>query len=126
VRWICGSVSVVLIVAVAFASAVCVAQSIRLARFEHAGEEEYRRQRRSAVYAGLLVSGCTLVMFSSVLVWGVSIARNSPGLLHQSVGLLDGPATASWATSLFLLALASLISVRASRNIRGAQVVVSR
>lgn len=116
-RWICGIISVVLISAVGLASACSVREAIRFTDFGSANEKKRPRRRRSAVSAGLLVTGCTLAMFFSVLIWGVSLARNFPNLVHQKLGLLNGPATVSWIVSLFLFGLASAICIRASRSI---------
>ena len=114
-RWICGIISVVLIAVVSLASTVGIRQAIRLADFEPAKKEH--RRNDFAVSAGLCVTGSTLVMFISVLIWGISLAQNSPDLVHQKLGLLNGSAAASWTISLVLFALASAVCIRASRSI---------
>ncbi len=116
-RWICGIISVALIAAVSLASIASVRRAIRLTDFEPAKKELQHRQSRLAISASLWVTGCTLVMFMAVLIWGISLAQNFPDLIHQKLGPLDGSVAASWAISLILFALASAICIRASRSI---------
>jgi hypothetical protein len=116
-RWICGIVSVFLIAAVSVASTVGVRRAIRLTDFNTAKKESRYRGNRFAVSASLWITGCTLIMFISVLLWGISLAQNFPDLVHQRLGPLNGSAAASWTISLFLFALASAVCIRASRNI---------
>jgi hypothetical protein len=113
-RWICGIISVVLIAAVSLASTFGVRRAIRLTDFVTAKKE---LRNRFAVSASLWITGCTLVMFISVLVWGISLAQNFPDLVRQSLGPLNGTAAASWTISLFLFAIASAVCLRASRSI---------
>lgn len=116
-RWICGVISVVLIAAVSVTSIVGVRQAIRLTDFETANKESQRHRSRLAISTGVVVTGCTLVMFISVLIWGISIARNFPDLAHQRLGPLDGSAAASWTISVLLFAVASAVCIRATRSI---------
>jgi hypothetical protein len=116
-RWICGIISVVLIAAVSLASTVGVRRAIRLTDFDSAEKEPRYRRSRFAVSASLWITGCTLIMFISVLIWGVSLAQNFPDLVYQRLGPLNGSAAASWTISLSLFALASAVCIRASRSI---------
>jgi hypothetical protein len=116
-RWICGIISVVLIAAVSLTGMVGLTQAILLTDFEAAKKEQRHRRSSLAISTGVLVTGCTLVMFTSVLIWGISLARNFPDLVHQRLGPLNGSTTSSWIISLFLFALASAVCIRASRNI---------
>jgi hypothetical protein len=47
----------------------------------------------------------------------ISLRQNFPDLVHQRLGPLDGSVAASWAISLLLFALASVMCIRASRSI---------
>jgi len=116
-RWICGIISVVLITAVSLASTVGVRRAIRLTDFDTAKKEPRYRRNRVAASASLWITGCTLIMFISVLIWGISIAQNFPDLVHQRLGPLNGSAAASWTISMLLFALASTVCIRASRSI---------
>ncbi len=68
----------------------CKAGAIRLTDFEPAKKELRHRRSRFAISTGLWVTGCTLVMFISVLIWGISLAQNFPDLVHQRLGPLNG------------------------------------
>jgi hypothetical protein len=121
VRWICGIISVALCAAVAISSAISMQQAIRRTDFEPSHRADLRGQSRSAIAASLLVTGCTLVMSLSVLLWGVFIERDAPAIFHQRFGLLDGTAADSWAISLCLFVLASIFSIRGSQSLRGTE-----
>lgn len=112
-RWICGIISVVLIAVVSLTGMVGVKQAIRLTEFE----ESQHRRSRLAKSTGVVVTGCTLVMFISVLIWGIAITQNFPDLAYQRLGPLDGSAAASWTISVLLFAVASAVCIRATRNI---------
>jgi hypothetical protein len=124
-RWICGIISVVLIAAVSLTGMVGLTQAIRLTDFEAAKKEQRHRRSSLAISTGLLVTGCTLVMFISVLIWGISLSQNFPDLAHQRLGPLDGSAAASWTISVLLFALASAVCIRATRSILRGGIAVS-
>jgi hypothetical protein len=105
---------------------VGVRQAIRLTDFESAKKEQQHRRSRLAISTGVLVTGCTLVMFISVLIWGISLSQNFPDLAHQRLGPLDGSAAASWTISLLFFALASAVCIRATRSILAGGIAVSK
>lgn len=115
-RWICGIISVVLSITVAIASAISVHLAIRRTDFGTA----LRKRRPLAELANPLVVICTVVMFLSVLAWGLALQRSVPSLFRQHVGLLDGTAATSWVISLSLLGLASAICIRTNLNLKNA------
>jgi hypothetical protein len=119
-RWICGIISVVLSITVAIASAISVHLAIRRTDFELANGTALRERRALAVLAKPLVVICTVVMFLSVLAWGLALQRSVPSLFRQHVGLLDGAAATSWVISLSLLGLASAICIRTNLNLKNA------
>jgi hypothetical protein len=119
-RWICGIISIILIAAVSLMSMVGLTRVVRLTDFEAAQQEKQdQRRRRSslAISTGLLATGCTLVMFISVLIWGLSLSQSFPNLAQQQLGPLNGSAAASWTISVLLFAVASAVSIRATRSI---------
>ena len=124
-RWICEIISVVLIAALSLASTVAVRRAIRLTDFDTATKELRYRRSRFAVSASLWITGCTLIMFISVLIWGISLAQTFPDLVHQRLGPLNGSAAASWTISMSLFALASAVCIRASRSILTGGIAVS-
>lgn len=119
-RWICGIISVVLSITVAIASAISVHLAIRRTDFELANGTALRKRRALAELAKPLVVICTVVMFLSVLAWGLALQRSVPSLFRQHVGLLDGTAATSWVISLSLLGLASAICIRTNPNLKNA------
>jgi hypothetical protein len=119
-RWICGIISVVLFIAVAIASVSSVHLAIRRTDFELANGTAPRKRRALADLAKPLVVICTVVMFLSVLTWGLALQRSVPSLFLQHVGLLDGTATTSWVISLSLLGIASAICIRTNLNLKNA------
>jgi len=123
-RWVCGIISAVLIASVSLTGVVGLMQAIRLTDFEAAEKEQRNRRRNLARSAGLLATGCTLVMLISLLVWGVSLSQNFPNLPHQRLGPLDGTAASSWTISVLLFALAAAICFRATRSILAAGIAV--
>jgi len=124
-RWICGIISVVLIAGVSVTGMVGQTQAIRLTDFEAAKKEQQYRRSSLAISTGLLVTGSTLVMFISVLIWGISLSQNFPDLAHQRLGPLDGSAAASWTISVLLFALASAVCIRATRCMLTGGIAVS-
>ena len=116
-RWICGIISVVLIAGVSLTGMAGLMQAIRLTDFEAAKKEQRHRRNTLAISTGLLVTGCTLVMFIAVLIWGISLSQNFPDLAHERLGPLDGSAAASWTISVLLFAFASAVCIRATRGI---------
>jgi hypothetical protein len=119
-RWICGIISVVLSITVAIASVISVHLAIRRTDFELANGTALRKRRVLAELAKPLVVICTVVMFLSVLTWGLALQRSVPSLFRQHVGLLDGTAATSWVISLSLLGLASAICIRTNLNLKNA------
>ena len=117
VRWICGIISVVLVVGAALTSAVSLQQAIRRTDFQSAEKQLPQGKSRSPVFSSLLVTSCTIAMFLSVLMWGLSLQQSSPELFRQHIGILDGTARTSWIVSLCLFGLAGAISFRGSRSL---------
>ncbi len=119
-RWICGIISVVLSTGVAIAGSISIHLAIRRTDFELANGTALRKRRALAELAKPLVEICTVVMFLSVLAWGLALQQSDPSLFRQHDGLLDGTAATSWGISLSLLGLASAICIRTNLSLKNA------
>ncbi len=114
-RWICGIISVVLSVAAGLATAVSIKVAIRRTDFGSANTVRQNRLRSLASLSKPLITACSLVMFLSVLAWGLAAQQSAPTLFQRSMGLLNATAATSWGISLGLFGFASVICLGANR-----------
>ena len=121
VRWICGTVTVVLCAAIAIATAISMQRAIDRTNFGDPDGTVLSLKRGYSVTASRLVAGLTLVMSAAALLWGIFVERAVPDLFGQRFGLLHSTAAGSWVTSLLLFALASGVSIAGSRKFSEAE-----
>ena len=115
VRWICGTISVFLIVAFLAGSAASFMQTIRLTLDETTITTSVRKRTRTFGLAIQLVSISTFIMTVATLIWGLIVQARVPNLFSQHFGVLGSSAFVSWLISFFLFALASIIAIHGNR-----------
>lgn len=122
-RWITGSITALLLIAVLAASAVGIAQALRRTEFPDVqlawpgGELRIQPLRFAAWLAPWAAAGC-VVMSASIVLWGLAAIRIASGALSEPGGPLGLTNFSAWIASVLLFVAAAALSVRAARRFR--------
>ena len=117
VRWMVGSITAGLALLLLMATSICVYQAIERTRFEGVRFTVLRGQvtfdpLRWARVPGMVTAVAMLVMTVGVLAWGVIANLDAAVAFHGYFGPLHTTAFVSWAGSLCVFALSSVIAAR--------------
>lgn len=118
VRWITGSISAVLLLLAAIASAASISQILRHGQFPDLRIPLFRAkvQMNPLALAAALAPWATagiVVMLIGVALWGYMAVHLSTAVFHSAGGLLGLSGLDSWILSTALFAFAAAISARA-------------
>jgi hypothetical protein len=118
-RWVTGSISAFLLLAVLVSSAVCIVQALRRSEFPEVrlsipGAILQVRPLRFASIAAPVATAGTVVMLLSVLAWGILARQYSGSAFADRFGPLGVTSYASWLGSVVLFGAGAMACVRAS------------